>query len=77
MSYSECTINELTCTYPITSFTMPNCSEGNGEVGFELLVIENNQKQYNDKHNVKLDCPTGSNTSEQHNQKSNDDNKQN
>ena len=77
VSYSECTINELTCTYPSISFTMPNCSEGNGEVGFDLLVVENNQNQYNDKHNVKLDCPSGSNTSEQQDQESNDNNKHN
>ena len=38
---------------------MPNCSEGNGEVEFDLLVVENNQNQYNYKHNVKLDARLG------------------
>ena len=77
VSYSECTINELTCTYPSISFTMPNCSESSGDVEFDLLVVENNQNQHNDKHTVKLNCPSGSNSDERQNQKSSDNNKQN
>ena len=77
VSYSECSISDITCPYPSFSFIMPNCLDVDNVIGFDLVIVENNQNQYNDKFNVKLDCSPGTNPSEKEDRKSSDDNSHN